>query len=114
TRGLRYGEVLFRDSAQLRDGIRSTSRVAVARQIDEMNAPASRAAGTAVKIEPVQVREPRLAGCRARARQGALLRERIDKRRLSDVRPADERDVRHAVARYAFSAHRAGDEPGCP
>src|SRR5207302_6073463 len=56
------GEIRLRDPAQLRDRFPAASRVAVTRQIDEIDTPASRAARTAVEIEAIQVREPGLAG----------------------------------------------------
>ena len=37
----------------------------------------------------------------------------VEQRRLPDVRPADERDVRHIVARNPVSARCTRDEPGC-
>jgi len=105
-------EVRLGDRPQLRDRLTAASRIAVTRQIGEMDAPASGASAASIELEAVQVRQPGLAGRRARARQGALLGERIDERRLPDVRSAHERDVRHIVARYTVRGRCTRDEPG--
>jgi len=59
----------------------------------------------------VQIREPRLAGRRARARQ-ALANQRVDQARFADVRSSDERDPREAVVGNIARGGRASNECG--
>ena len=101
-----------RPAAQLLRRVSAAARVAVAGQVDEVERPASRPAGAALRRDAVDVREPRLArGCaRARDLRSA---ERVDQARLADVRPPGQRHVRQAVLRDSVGAAaggRAGDE----
>ena len=61
-------EIRGRDSGELAGGIVAAARVAVARQVDEVDAPAAGPPGRR-RRDPVDVRQPRLAGRRARARE---------------------------------------------
>src|SRR3954447_25146280 len=103
-------EVRFRDRAQFPDGVAPAARVAVTRQVGEIDGPLSRTARTPVDSHLVQVGEPRLAGGRARARDVAL-HERINQRRLADVGPSDHRYVRYVVVRDAVRGRGTRHEP---
>src|SRR5262249_16306293 len=78
---------------------RAAARVAVPREIDEIHAPPARSAGPGFERDPVDVRQACLAGRRARPRD-LRTRQRVDETRFSDVRAADERNLRQAVARH--------------
>ena len=75
-----------------RAALRAAARVAVSRQIHQVERR-----GAAAR-DAVHVRQPRLARRRARARD-ALPDQRVDQARLADVRAADHRHFRQAIAR---------------
>ena len=91
-------EVRFRHRPQFVRRLRAAPRVAVARQVHEVQGPPPRAPRASLEPDPIEVRQPGLAGRRARARD---LRpaQRVDQGRLADIRPAGQRDLRETVVR---------------
>src|SRR2546426_7897039 len=59
--------------------------------------------------DAIDVRQPRLARRRARARE-APTNERVDQARLADVRPSHQRDFRQVVQREVARGGGAYDE----
>src|SRR2546427_2461966 len=80
-----------------------TPRVPVARQIHEIQRRAALARAA------VDVRQPRFARRRARARQ-APANERVDQARLADVRASHQRDLGQIVLREVARGGGAYDE----
>jgi hypothetical protein len=89
----------------------AAARVSVARQIDQVERPASLTRIYRRARHTIQIREPRHAGRCAGARQ-ALANQRIDQARFADVRTSDERDPREAVVRNISRVGRAANESG--
>ena len=81
-----------RQLVELACGLSAAARVTVPRQIDEIER------GRRAPLDAIKVRQPRLARCRARSRH-PLPDERVDERRLADIRAADERNLRSGIAR---------------
>ncbi len=81
----------------------STPRVAVSRQVhqEERRCPSA--------LDPVEVRQPGLAGRGARARE-APADERVDQARFTDIRAADHGQLGQVFPRKPRRVRRAGDE----
>jgi hypothetical protein len=105
----RAGEIRLRHPREFIDGLRAAPGVAVAGQIGEIYRPPAGTARTAFRGDPIQVRQAGLARRRTRPRE-LRARQRVDERRLADVRAADERDVRETVFRDRVGVRGARDE----
>jgi hypothetical protein len=80
-------------------------RKTVSRQIHEIERP------RALALDAIDVRQPRLARRGARPRH-APAHQRVDQRRLADVRSSDQRDLRRTVARKILRRSGAPNEGG--
>lgn len=90
------GKIRGRHLGQLIRGVGPSPCIAVARQVNEIEAPSTRPASPAINDETEDVRQPGLARGRARARHLAP-DERVQQRRFADVGSPCERDLTESI-----------------
>ena len=113
-RALVRGEIGVDDGREFLLGIPAAARVAVSRQIDEVDAPRRQSTLAAFGRHPVDVGMPGLTGRGTGPRERAA-HQCVQQARFADIRSSEKRELRKLVAQHAVSrptGRRAGDKVG--